>query len=152
MSSQKGRGVSYWVGVASLDHVRVGAEAGFCQFCHGKPGPVNRLQAGDWIVYYSPRESMRTGKPVQAFTAIGQVCGEKAYQAQMSGFAPFRKDVRFVEAKDASIHPMLQQLSFTRGRKSWGMMFRSGFFQISVADFYCIAEAMGVENRIGNAS
>jgi hypothetical protein len=45
----------YWIGIASLDHVRKGIESGFCQLCHGKTGPMRRLAPGDWIVYYSPR-------------------------------------------------------------------------------------------------
>jgi hypothetical protein len=45
----------YWIGIASLDHVRKGIEGGFCQLCHRKTGPMRRLAPGDWIVYYSPR-------------------------------------------------------------------------------------------------
>ena len=142
---EKDREPRYWVGVASRDHVRIGADGGFCQFCHGKPGPVNRLKMGDWIAYYSPRESMGAGRPVQAFTALGEVTGDATFQATLGNFMPYRKDVRFVDAADASIHPMLDQLSFTRGRKNWGMMFRTGFFRMERCDFLIIARAMGVE-------
>ena len=63
----------YWIGVASRDHVRKAVEGGFCQFSHGSDAAVRRVQPGDGIVYYSPREQMRGGEAVQAFTAIGMV-------------------------------------------------------------------------------
>ena len=63
----------YWIGIASRDHVRMGTAGGFCQLGHGKAAPVRRLGSGDRIIYYSPRERMRDGAPIQAFTAIGKV-------------------------------------------------------------------------------
>ena len=69
----EGADTRYWVGVASRDHVRRGAEGGFCQLGHGKAAPVERLSPGDWIAYYSPRTEMRGGETVQAFSAIGTV-------------------------------------------------------------------------------
>ena len=65
--------ISYWMGVASQDHVERGVEGGFCQFCHGKSWPLERLKPGDRIIYYSPREQMNEGVAIQAFTAIGEV-------------------------------------------------------------------------------
>lgn len=65
----------YWIGVASHAHVRRGVEGGFAQLNHGKASPLQRMAAGDWLIYYSPREQREGGAPVQAFTAIGQVAG-----------------------------------------------------------------------------
>ena len=88
-----------WVGVASLDHVRNGVEGGFCQLCHGKAGPMQRIVPGDWILYYSPRTKMRGGQVVQAFTAIGRIKNGEAYAFDMgNGFVPTRRDVAFLEA------------------------------------------------------
>lgn len=44
----------YWIGVASREHVHRGVKGGFAQVCHGKPGPLERMAEGDWIIYYSP--------------------------------------------------------------------------------------------------
>lgn len=34
----------YWVGVVSKNHVLRGVEGNFCQVCHGKGGPLNRMK------------------------------------------------------------------------------------------------------------
>jgi EVE domain len=139
----------YWIGVASRDHVMKGVAGGFCQLGHGKAAPVKRLSPGDWIVYYSPRTTMDEGEPVQAFTAIGRIKPGEPYAGDMDGgFHPVRRDVGFLKAKEAPIRPLLDALSFTKGRSSWGYAFRRGSFAISEADFATIAEAMGVAGKI----
>jgi hypothetical protein len=136
--------MKYWVGVASRDHVMKGVAGGFCQLSHGKHAPVARLKPGDRIVYYSPREEMKGGDPVQAFTAIGEIKPGEPYEGVMGeGFRPIRRDVDFFTAKEAPIRPLLDKLSFTQGRASWGYAFRRGVFEISAEDYAIIAEAMG---------
>jgi hypothetical protein len=142
--SNPASGRRFWVGVASRDHVMRGVAGGFCQLSHGKSGPLTKIRPGDFIIYYSPREAMGEGEPVQAFTAIGEVAPGEPYQFDMGGgFVPFRRDVRFLDAQDAPIKNLLDRLSFTKGRKSWGYAFRRGAFEIAAEDFDIIAEAMG---------
>jgi len=139
---------SYWMGVASRDHVIRAVEGGFCQFCHGKSWPMQRLTPGDRIIYNSPRAQMGEGTTVQASTAIGEVLKGEPYCFDMSGgFTPTRRDVRFFRASSASIHPLLPKLSFTRNRPSWGYTFRRGFFPITEADYLEIARAMNADER-----
>ena len=64
-----------WLGVVCRDHVRRGTTLGIAQLGHGKRDGLARLAAGDWLVYYSPRTSLRGGEPLQAFTAIGGLLG-----------------------------------------------------------------------------
>jgi hypothetical protein len=140
----------YWIGVASREHVLRGVAGGFCQLNHGKAGPIRRLKPGDWIVYYSPRETMGSGEPVQAFTAIGKIRPGEPYAGEMGGgMQAMRRDVDFLKAREAPIRPLLETLSFTKGRASWGYAFRRGSFAVSEADFRAIAEAMGVGAKLG---
>jgi hypothetical protein len=139
----------FWIGVASRDHVMRGVAGGFCQLSHGKSSPVERLKPGDRIVYYSPRERMGEGEPVQAFTAIGEILPGAAYPGDMGGgFKAVRRDVRFFKAHDAPIKPLLDTLSFTKGRASWGFAFRRGSFRIEADDYRAIAKAMGVKDKV----
>lgn len=134
-----------WVGVASLDHVRAAVSGGFCQLNHGKLAPLRRLHPGDHIVYYAPRERMGDGAVVQAFVAMGRIVPGEPYQLDTSdGFRPFRRAVRYQDGHDAAIQPLLQKLSFTRDRVSWGQVFRRGTFQIEPGDLQIIAAAMGI--------
>ena len=138
----------YWIGVASRDHVNVGTAGGFCQLCHGKAAPLRHLKAGDRIIYYSPRERMRDGEPIQAFTAIGEVAaGEPEPHDMGGGFVPYRRSVTYYKASEAPIQPLLSVLSFTRGRPQWGIVLRRGVFAIDRKDYNIIADAMGASQR-----
>jgi hypothetical protein len=134
----------YWLGIATLDHVRNGVEGGFCQLGHGKAAPIKRLSPGDWLIYYSPRTELEGGEPVQEFTALGQVAPGKPYAvAQSEGFEPTRRNVRYQKrARPAPIRPLLEQLELTRGRQNWGMVVRRSLVEISSADFEVIRSAM----------
>ena len=139
----------FWVGVASRDHVLPAVRGGFCQLNHGKEAPMRRLSPGDRILYYSPRTEMRAGQPLQAFTAIGEVLAGEPYQVKQSGrFQPFRRDVRYFDAREAPIRPLLPKLSFARGSASWGQVMRRGTFRIDEADYHIIAGAMEVADHV----
>ncbi len=139
----------HWIAVASADHARRGRELGIMQVCHGKGGPLRRVQPGDGVVYYSPTTAFRGKDRLQAFTMIGRAKGDEVYQAGVDqsglgdGFRPFRRDVEYVEADEAPILPLLDRLELTRGKKSWGYAFRFGLVEISKADFDTVAQAMG---------
>ena len=134
----------YWIGVASRDHVLAAVRGGFCQLNHGKEAPVKRLAPGDLIFYYSPATERPAGQPLQTFTAIGEVLAGEPYQVKQSErFQPFRRDVRYLQAREAPIRPLLPDLSFTKGKVSWGQVMRRGTFQITQDDCRIIAGAMG---------
>jgi hypothetical protein len=135
----------FWVGVASREHVLAAVRGGFCQLSHGKEAPVRRLHMGDSIVFYPPRERMVGGESVQAFTAAGRIVDAVPYQVEQSkDFRPFRRKTEYFKSKDASIHPLLEELSFTKGRSSWGAALRVGILQMKCEDYMNIAIAMGI--------
>jgi hypothetical protein len=153
-----------WIAVAAADHVRRGREAGFMQVCHGKGAPLRRIRAGDRVAYYSPTIAFGGKEKCRAFTALGIVRAGAPYQAEMGQpgigqpglgqpgmddrFHPFRRDVRWVAAHDASIEPLLDALEFTAGKRNWGYQFRFGLFAVSDCDMRIIAQAMGAEEPI----
>jgi len=135
----------FWVGIASREHVLAAVRGAFCQLNHGKEAPVRRLQMGDSIVFYSPRERMKRGKSLQTFTAAGRILDEAPYQVEQSkDFRPFRRKTEYFKSKDASIHPLLEELSFTKGRNNWGDALRMGVFEMKREDYMKIAIAMGI--------
>ena len=137
-----------WVGVASRNHVMRAVKGGFCQVNHGKAAPLDRMRRDDHMLYYSPRQEMLGGEPVQAFTAIGRIDDDEPYQVQQADdFEPFRRKVHYFKSHDAPIRPMLDDLALTRDRKSWGIAFRRGMFAIGDEDYHTIARAMGVPQR-----
>lgn len=140
--------IRYWIGVVSREHVKTGEAGGFCQLCHGKDAPVRRMNSGDWLIYYSPREKIRGGEPVQAFTAIGEIKSGEPYTHDMgNGFMPTRRDVAYRMARETPIRAMLDDLSFTVNQQNWGMIFRRGVLEIPKEDFSLIASAMGLKPK-----
>jgi DNA-binding MarR family transcriptional regulator/predicted RNA-binding protein len=137
---------TYWVSTISRDHVRLSVEGGFTQAGHGKASGLKRLKADDWLVYYSPKTSLRDGEPVQAFTGIGRVLDEELYQVEQApGFTPWRRNIEFVKSTEAPIRPLIEELSFIEDKRRWGYMFRAGLFKIPQEDFALISRAMAVE-------
>ena len=140
--------MAYWVGVASHDHVLAAVRGSFCQLGHGKEALVRQLNAGDVIVFYSPRELMGKGMALQAFTAAGRILDQVPYEAEQStGFRPYRRRTRFFKVEQAPVRPLLGELSFTRGLSSWGLAFRKGAFRITPEDFGKIAKAMHIKSK-----
>jgi len=133
----------YWVIVASKDHVKKGLAAGFAQACHGKSAPLKRMRKGDFVIYYSGKQTMGQTDKCQEFTAIGQVKNEDTYLFQMTAdFCPSRRDVTFFDHRDVSILPLINELDFIQNKQSWGYPFRFGFFEINQHDFDLISNQM----------
>lgn len=133
----------FWIGSATRDHVLRGVQGGFCQLSHGRPEVLRRMNRGDWIAYYSGRESWETNEACQRFTAIGRIAAGDVYQVTMTkAFRPFRRDVHFCRAQEIDIHPLISKLSFITNKQYWGLPFRRGYLQVSAADFGMIADAM----------
>jgi hypothetical protein len=135
--------MQYWIIVASKDHLQRGLTGGFIQANHGKAAPLKRMHAGDWVLFYSPKLEFEKPEKLQCFTAICRIVDENIYQHDMGGgFVPFRRNVQFFPAKDVSILPLINELSFIKDKAHWGAPFRFGTLQIPEQDFRLIAEKM----------
>jgi predicted RNA-binding protein len=133
----------YFLICASRDHVRKGIEGGFAQAGHGRKDFMSKPSKGDWVIYYSAKEEFENSKPLQKFTAIGQVLDHEPYQPDAhSDFKPYRRDVSFKENQEADIRPLIEKLSFIKNKKRWGFYLIRGFREISKDDFEVIKHAM----------
>lgn len=141
-----------WLAVAAADHVAIGRSAGFMQVCHGKVSPLQRLQPGDRIVYYSPNRryspshALRDKDRLQSFTALGTVRESMPYRADNDSgrgelFRPWRRDVSWHDAQEIPLAWLKDRLAFT-SELNWGYRLRQGLVEISDADMAVIAEAM----------
>ena len=136
-------GTRYWIVVSSRDHVQRAVEQGICQVGHGREAPLKRMNAGDWVVFYSSRERYGGVERCRRFSAIGKIKDGPVYQVRVNeNFAPFRRRVEFYPCSEAPIEPLVPLLSFIRNKKSWGYLFRSGLVRIPRQDFLSIASRM----------
>lgn len=146
---------SNWVAVASADHARLGRDTrlgdlqcGFMQVCHGKRSAVARVLPGDRVAYYAPATEMGGKDKLQSFVSIGIVQPTEPYAFDMGGsFVPWRRDVRYVVAREARIAPLIEQFEFVEDPKRWGYKFRFGLFKINDHDMQLIAQAMQADLR-----
>ena len=148
---QHGTAPRNWIAVACAEHARCGrdAQTGYMQVCHGKLGPLRRVQPGDRVAYYAPTLAMRGGGQAaaqdrcQCFVSIGQVRAGQPYLFDTGGdFTPYRRDVDYLRASEAPIAPLLDALEFVEDRSRWGYKFRFGLFAVSDHDMRVIAGAM----------
>jgi len=144
----------YWIGVVARNDVEAAVANGFVQLNYGKAGPLERMQPGDGVAFYSPRVNSPDGAPLQAFTAIGHVGAGPIFIAETSverggmfianDAAPtFRRSAAWLEADAVPIKPLLDRLSFVRNKQHWGAAFRFGVLRVPREDFAAIAAAMG---------
>ena len=132
--------MSGWLGVVSADHVRRGVSLGIAQLGHGKRSGLSRLRRGDWLIYYSPKTSMRDGEPLQQFTAIGEVVDDEIWQADEGDFQPFRRRIRYLsDARPAPVASLALELT---SEPHWGYQLRRGLIPLSDRDLATIREAM----------
>ncbi|MDB4968892.1 MAG: hypothetical protein JWN44_4581 [Myxococcales bacterium] len=145
-------GPRYWLGVVSRAHVELGVCGGFAQLCHGRAQPLERMRAGDWLIYYSPRTEMGAGAPLlQAFTAVGRIADERVYRFDMGdGWVPSRRDVAYETVRPLPLGEVKSRLHFT-AKAGWAMQLRRGHLELDAHDFELIAGAMRVTPSAGIA-
>jgi EVE domain len=133
----------FFIGVASREHVLIGVKGGFAQFGHGQMAPAKRLAKGDWVIYYSSKERISEARQYQRFTALGRAIDDEPIQVEQApGFAPWRRRMEYLEAREVEIRPLLDHLSFIPDKSKWGAVFRFGFIEIPRDDFMRIARRM----------
>ncbi len=133
----------YWIGVVPQDDVEAAVASGFVQLNYGRAGPLERMQPGDGLAFYSPRTAYPDGSPLQAFTAIGKVGEGPVYAAEAAPPPMYRRNAAYFAATPVPIRPLLEHLSFIRNKEHWGAAFRFGVLRVPRGDFAAIAAAMG---------
>ena len=122
---------------------------GFMQVGHGKLTPLKRIQPGDLVTYYSPTISLGGKDKLQSFVSFGIVEPGEPYAfdmgAEIPNFVAYRRNVRYLEAVETPIEPLLDAFEFVENRTRWGYQFRFGLFSVSAHDMALIANAMQVD-------
>ena len=133
----------YWIAVACADHVTIGHAGGFMQVCHGKRAPLERMHAGDGVVYYAPVQTLGQKKPLRQFTAIGHVLPTEPYAfAMRPDFVPWRRDVAWLPSRPVPVATLLDAMHWSQGKKHWAYPLRFGLLRIDAHDWDVISGAM----------
>ena len=130
-----------WLGVVSAAHVRRGLKLGIAQVCHGKRDPLARMQPGDTLIYYSPTRERSDRAPYRHFTALGTIPDADIWQADESGFKPFRRRIDYLDTRAVPIDDLRDRLHLT-SQPNWGYQLRFGLLPLDSQDAATIREAM----------
>ncbi len=132
---------NYWLGVVSADHVARAVQLGIAQANHGTLGALRRMLPGDGLIYYSPQTSLRDGRVLQAFTAVGRVADGEPWQADEGQFQPWRRSVNYDDGTQVALQLLKPCLLLTQ-EKNWGYALRRGVIPLAGEDFTLIRTAM----------
>lgn len=136
--------MAFLIGVAHQAQVEIAKSRGFVAFSHGREAAVRNLSSGDKVIYYSPKSDF-DGTPVRCFTAHATVTADAPHEVE---FTPqkqaFVRGASFDDVREIPVKPMLEDLSFIKNPKHWGMAFRQGKFSIPEPDYRRITTAMGL--------
>lgn len=132
----------YFIGVVHLKQVEAARRGGFVAFSHGRRSAVETLDPGDRVIYYAPKSDF-DGDPVQAFVAHAEITGDGAEERQFpgTGFTAATRAARYDGVTRTPVRPLLEDLSFVKNPKYWGMAFRNGKFEIGSEDYARISGA-----------
>lgn len=135
--------MKYWINTVSAEHIERGIEQGITQANHGSPAGLRRMNRGDRIAFYAPRDRFEGGKPLRQFYALAEVTDDAPYQVEMApDFHPWRRNVRFLASKPAQAEDLVPELEFIKDKQRWGFPFRRGLFEIGETDCKRIEGAM----------
>lgn len=135
--------IKYWLGVASKDHIEIGVAEGFCQLNHGKRAPLARMKKADHILYYAPKESLKSQIPCQQIIAAGTILDDTIYAVKVSpDFIPYRRNVDY----DTQLVPLsLAKLRLIASWEIYRSKLRFGHFEISQELYDTIYQQMKSE-------
>ena len=130
----------FWVGVVSKEHVLRGVDLGGRRIIKKKKAPLNRMKKGDYLLYYSPKYQLNGQEKLQAFTAVGKILDDTAYQVEMfEGFVPFRRNVSYYQpVKDCPIEKVRPHPEW----RQYASQLRYGHFEVSKEFFLYVFEQM----------
>ena len=139
---------SYWIGVASSDHVALAVAGGFIQLNHGKAGPLERMRVGDGFACYSPRTAYPDGESRAGVHRARRVTGDAIVQVDRAeASCRFDGTSSSCVASPAPIRPLIDALSFIRSKLHWGAAFRFGHLRVPADDFARIVARDGPRFR-----
>ena len=104
----------HWVATVRHDLVRAGVAGGFTEADDGGDTRLRRLDRGDGLVLYSPREAADVRRPLQCLTALGAVADDEPHRD--AGTGRWRRRVDFETVRPVPIRPLLPLLGYLRER------------------------------------
>jgi len=141
----------YWISKAAQEHVDIVRDKGYTQINMGPKGPLEHMNIGDWILYYSPTVYFEQDEPTcQKFTGISCVTDSRVYPQSNQFPDRWRRNVEFFKCVPQHPKQFIDQVSFFPKSENWMDIFLLPIFEIPRTDFLFIADTIVIpeKNRI----
>lgn len=130
----------YWVSNAAQEHVNLVREKGYTQVNNGPKEPLEQMNKGDWIVYYSPTLLFeRPDTPCHTFSGISCLVDDTIYPQDPTNPVRWRRNAQYFDCKPQHVKELHQHLDFMKQYEHWLESFTQSIFEISRSDFTTIA-------------
>jgi len=137
----------YWVSEAAQEHVDIVRDKGYTQINSGPREPLENMNIGDWILYYSPTIYYQQETPAcEKFTGISCVTGKRSYPQGGQFPDRWRRDVEFFHCVPHHPTHFTQQVSFLPDQHNWKEILSQPIFEIPRQDFITIADIIVIHN------
>lgn len=133
----------YWVSRAAQEHVDIVRKKGYTQVNMGPRRPLEEMNVGDWIIYYSPTIYYEQDIPsCQRFTGISCVTDYRVYPQGGQFPDRWRRNVEFFHCIPHHPDHFVGNVSFLPKEKDWEEVLAKPIFEIERPDFIKIAETI----------
>jgi hypothetical protein len=133
----------YWVSKAAQEHVYIVRDKGYTQVNMGPREPLEKMNIGDWILYYSPTVYYEQEEPTcENFTGISCVTGKRTYPQGGQFPDRWRRDVEFFHCIPHHPTHFINSVNFLGDEHRWKDILMQPFFEIEQQDFITIAKTI----------
>ncbi len=133
----------YWVCNAAQEHVHIVRDKGYTQINMGPREPLEKMNVGDWILYYSPTYYFEDSVPnCQKFTGIACVNDTRIYPQGNKNPDHWRRNVDFYQCVPHHAKHFIGKVDFLSPEKSWKKVLQQPVFEIVRNDFIFIAQTI----------
>ena len=136
----------YWVSKAAQEHVNVVRDKNYTQINMGPRAPLEKMNIGDWILYYSPTIYYEQEDPIsEQFTGISCVTDKRIYPQGGQFPDRWRRNVEFFNCAPMHAHKFIGKVNFLPIEEDWKAILEQPVFQIEQQDFITIAKTILIE-------
>ncbi len=133
----------YWVCNAAQEHVHIVRDKGYTQINMGPREPLEKMNVGDWILYYSSTYYFEDPRPnCQKFTGIACVNSTRIYPQSNKHPDHWRRNVDFYQCMPHHPEHFVSKVSFLPPEKNWKKILQQPVFEILRNDFIFIAQTI----------
>lgn len=135
-----------WVTKAAQEHVHIVRDKGYTQVNMGPRAPLEAMNVGDWILYYSPTVFFEQDEPAcNLFTGIACVNDRRIYPQSNQFPDRWRRNVDFFDCTPHSPEHFLGKVDFLPESIDWITLLKQPILEISHSDFLYIAKTIVIE-------